>query len=172
MNFDEFQLELRGRLRRTEPDAAGHWTRYLKQASPDLDEFITNLCFAFLKGGVDPVRDYPQFIRNLDVLWYIESFIERQAKAIQAKGDHESLVLALAAIAIIGHWSDPRDLTIWIDDVYQASRNAGVPEAERYFEQTADLISNQHEYVAKRMRTYPALFERGQQERAKRIQGL
>lgn len=171
MTYEEFKLKLKTRLQRTKPDAVGHWTRYLEQACPDLDEFITNLCFLFLKGGVDPLRDYPQFINDLDVVWYFETFIQRQANAIQSKRDNEPLVLALAAIAIIGHRSDPRDLTIWIDDVYYAAKNAGVPEPQKYFGETADLVVNQRDYVAKRMRTYPALIERLEEEKAKGIRG-
>jgi hypothetical protein len=171
MTFDEFTQKLAAKIRKTDPSPAGLWTRYLEESCPDLDSFVADLCSAFLKGRGNPIRNHPDFANNPDVVWYLATFVKHQAQAIKTKSDNDSLVLGLAATAILAEHSDPRDVTIWIDDLYQAARDAGIAQAQAYFERVAALLPDQNEFVAQRIRTYPAVFEKFELDKARRRKG-
>jgi len=171
MTFDEFREKLAAKIRKTDPSPAGFWTRYLEESCPDLDSFVADLCFAFLNGGGNPLRDHREFTDNPDVVWYLATFVKQQARAIETKSDNDSLVLGLAAAAILAEHSDPRDVSIWIDDLYQAARNSGIAQAQVYFERVAALLPEQSEFIAQRIRTYPAVFEKFELEKARRRNG-
>ena len=168
MTFDEFREKLAAKIRKTDPSPAGFWTRYLEESCPDLDSFVADLCFAFLNGGGNPLRDHREFADHSDVVWYLAEFARQQTQAIKTKSDNDSLVLGLAAAAILAEHSDPRDVIIWIDELYQAARNAGIAEPQVYFERVAALLPERSKFVAQRIRNYPAVFEKFELEKARR----
>ena len=168
VTFDEFIRALKARVRKTQPSPAGLWSRYLDESCSDLDAFVVNLCYSLLQGDEGKKKDYSSLRADDDALWYVQRFIEEQASRVKGKSDNEPLVLGLAAVVMIAPKSDPRDVIGWIDRLYYAARNAGVPEPHVYFERLAGLLADQSEFLAQRMRNYPALIESHEFEMAKR----
>ena len=158
--FAEFERKLKAVVRRTPPDNVGNWTRYLSGGVPELEEFIEELCHAFLRGDLSHREAVAEFLTaDDDVLWFTARFISEQARTVKGVADCGPLLLGLAATAIIGQSSDPRDVTGWIDALYYAARTAGICDREKQFQNVANLVVSQGGYTATRMRAYPALIE-------------
>ena len=158
--FAEFERKLKAVVRRTQPDSVGNWSRYLSESVPELEQFIEELCHAFLHGDFSHRAAVADLLTaDDDVLWFMERFISDQVRTVKGEADCGSLLLGLAATAIIGQSSDPRDVTGWIDALYYAARTAGICDREKQFQNVANLVVRQAGYTATRMRTYPALIE-------------
>ena len=158
-------------VKKTRPSPAGLWHRYLEQAMPDADQFVIELCYGFLQGSAAFEEAFSEIVADDDLLWYVQEFIESEAGAIRKHEDNEPLVVGLAAVGIIAPGSDPRDVTGWIDLLFQTARAAQVKEIQMYFERVASRLQTRCPLAANEMRSYPARlhrFETRRSENAKR----
>jgi hypothetical protein len=164
MTFEQFRQILKNKVRKTQPDQVGLRRRYMSDTPPGLDSFVADLCYSFLRGDSGVDEQSQAIADDDDTMWYVEQFIKTQVATIRSRSDNEPLVLGLAAVAMIAPRSDPRDVVIWIDHLYAAAREAGVPEPETYFKKVADQIRAKNEFLAQRILNYPAVFEKFESE--------
>jgi hypothetical protein len=141
MNYDQFVSKLKSLVRRTTPDPVGHWTRYLENEDPALVDFVVSLCRSYVNGDEAARRKIEECVKDDDVLWLIQRFIEDQCELIQNRSDVEALLLGLAAVAIIGYCSDPRDVNLWVEGLYSAAVAASVPERAKICERVGGLAA-------------------------------
>jgi hypothetical protein len=159
ISFLEFRQRVKGNVNRTTPTPAGLWYRSLEEDVPEADKFVIWLCYGFLQGGTDLDDVASGILSDDDLLWYVQQFVDREAKAIQKPQDNEPLVVGLAAVSIIAPKSDPRDVTGWIDTLFQAARTAGVRDIPVYFERVAAQLQGTCPLAADQMRSYPRVVE-------------
>lgn len=158
MDINEYISKLKSVVRRTEPDCAGHWERHLTASRFEFDMYIRSLCHSFLTADVLKRREYEIQLNDDDVLWFLQEFIDIQVAAINKYSDTEPLLLGLAAVAMLGPHSDPRDVTIWLHDLYYAAVLANVSERKQFCIQVGKLASTKWG-VADQIRLFPERHE-------------
>ncbi|HTI98924.1 MAG TPA: ankyrin repeat domain-containing protein [Dongiaceae bacterium] len=125
----------------------------------ELDEFAVFLCYEFLGGTETKRREIEAMANDDDILWFFEAFIDRQAAAIEKGSDTEALLLGFTAVAIIGPNSDPRDVTLWLGDLYLTAVIASIPERAQLCERVGSLAAEKWG-VAEQIRMFPSRNEK------------
>lgn len=165
MDYNAFKSRLKLLVRRTAPDRVGHWTRYLVSADINLSEFVISLCYEYLNSEESKRREIESLMNDDDILWFIQTFIDGQAAAIEQPSDTEALVLGLLAIAIIGPNSDPRDVTFWLGDLYLAAVIASIHTRKELYEKVGNIAATKWG-VAEQIKLFPERNEKAIQRAA------
>ena len=117
--FAEFERKLKAVVRRTPPDNVGNWTRYLSGGVPELEEFIEELCHAFLRGDLSHREAVAEFLTaDDDVLWFTARFISEQARTVKGVADCGPLLRPPTPEFLSHRWGLPvehrANCTIWL----------------------------------------------------------
>jgi hypothetical protein len=154
MNHAQFISKLKNLVRKTAPSEAALWRRYLAAPDSNLEEFVASLCYTFLLAEESKRREIENSMSDEDALWFIQTFIENQAAAINKPSDTEPLLLGLVAVAVVGPNSDPRDVTHWVWELYLAAFIASIPERILFCERVGNLAAQQNR-VNENIRLFP-----------------
>jgi hypothetical protein len=166
---------LKVQIRKTAPGPTGYFEQYLAEESPELADLARRLCEAFLEGTAEQRDEIAFDSDDDDILWWFSEFIGAQAALIRGSEDSAPLRLGLAAIAIIGTRSDPRDVTGWLSALSQAARKVCVSNWRQEFENIGDYAADiattfgqSGNYLKKLIQSYPGVEDESDQRRRRR----